>query len=58
MSSMEPKITTAIKKSVPYDFMSEIANDTVIHLWKDFTNLIRLEFKMKIAPMKMEIRKR
>ncbi|CAD8104391.1 unnamed protein product [Paramecium sonneborni] len=58
MSSIEPKITSSVKKSVPYDFMQEIFQDTAINLWKDFTDLIRLELRAKLQTSKVEIKKR
>lgn len=58
MGRMEPKIQESIKKSVPYDFMQNFFHDVAINLWKDFTDLIRLELRIRVTPPKLQIRKR
>ncbi|CAD8090033.1 unnamed protein product [Paramecium primaurelia] len=58
MSSIEPKITDSVQKSVPYDFMQNFVQDTAINLWKDFTDVIRLELRAKLETNKIEIKKR
>ncbi|CAK89935.1 unnamed protein product (macronuclear) [Paramecium tetraurelia] len=58
MSSIEPKITDSVQKSVPYDFMQGFAQDTATNLWKDFTDLIRLELRAKLEKKQVEIRKK
>ncbi|CAD8184165.1 unnamed protein product [Paramecium octaurelia] len=58
MSNMEPKITESVKKSVPFDFMQDFMHDTAINLWKDFTDLVRLELRAKFDSKKVEIKKR
>lgn len=56
MGSMEGKISTSVQKSVPYDWMQNIANDSVIHLWKDLTDLVRFELRVNIAEPKLEMK--
>lgn len=58
MSKMEPKIASSIEKSVPFDWLSGFVHDSAINLWKDFTDLVRLELRIKITPPKVEIKKR
>ncbi|CAD8110142.1 unnamed protein product [Paramecium sonneborni] len=58
MSNMEPKISESVKKSVPFDFMQDFMHDTAINLWKDFTDLVRLEIRAKLDTKKVEIKKR
>ncbi|CAD8105278.1 unnamed protein product [Paramecium sonneborni] len=58
MSNMEPKITESVKKSVPFDFMQNFMHDTAINLWKDFTDLVRLEIRAKLDTKKVEIKNR
>ncbi|CAD8076489.1 unnamed protein product [Paramecium primaurelia] len=58
MSNMEPKITESVKKSVPFDFMQDFMHDSAINLWKDFTDLVRLELRAKFDTKRVEIKKR
>lgn len=56
MGSMEPKISSSIQKNVPYDWMQTFTNDAIIHVWKDFTELVRFELRVNIVEPKCEIR--
>ena len=58
MSNMEPKITESVKKSVPFEFMQDFVHDAAINLWKDFTDLVRLEIRAKLDNKRVEIKKR
>ena len=52
---MEPKITKSVNESVPLDWMRPAANDAVLHLWKDVSDLIRLELKIHLETPKSEV---
>ncbi|KAM3130363.1 hypothetical protein pb186bvf_017566 [Paramecium bursaria] len=55
LAKVEPKLTKTIQKSVPYDLLKTIANDAVVHLWKDISDLIRFELKLYLDPPRVDI---